>query len=166
MHTRRTLLAVLIVLVLMARAAAAQDHEAEGLHPFHAAFLLGKTHTGERDGLTFGGDVEFRFSWALGIGATVEHVDEPFRENVWIVPVLVHPTAGLKLTIGGGFERAAEEPEARIGKHGLVRLGAGYDIPLTHGWTLDPDVAVDFVAGERLAVYTLAVGKEFGHSRR
>lgn len=162
----------LFVLVAGALPVQAQEHQAEheteALQPFHAAGLIGETHNGDRNGVTFGGDFEYRFARWFGVGLAGEHVNEPFRENVWVFPLLVHPVPdskapGLKLTIGPGIERVREEGEASEAvQRGLWRLGAGYDVPLKHGWTLDPDFAVDFVAGERVIVYSSAVGKEFG----
>ncbi|NOT44162.1 MAG: hypothetical protein HOP14_06100 [Acidobacteria bacterium] len=142
---------------------APEASEVEAPPLFHAAVLLGDTHHADLNGLTLGGDLEVRLTSAVGIGVTGEHVNEPFRENIWVFPVIVHPKAGLKLTIGAGFER--EHPEGadhHVEQHGLLRLGAGYDIPLPHGWTLGPDLAVDFVAGQHVVVWAAAVGKEFG----
>lgn len=147
----------------MASPALAQDSDASELRRFHALFLAGETHAGELNGVTFGGDVEFRLNRPIGVALTGEHVDEPFRENVWVFPVIVHPTSHLKIALGPGLERIEQEI-GRIEQHGLFRLGASFDIPLRHGWTLDPDIAFDFVVGERLAVYTIGIGKEFGPS--
>ena len=106
---------VVCVAMLISSVAGAQESagEAEPLPRFHAAGLVGESHNGELNGFTFGGDIEFRFSRLFGIGFTGEHVDQPFRENVWFVPLLIHPavghnTAGLKLTVAPGFERARE----------------------------------------------------------
>lgn len=162
----RFVIGLLAVIVLAApRAAAAQD-EAVEFHRFHAAILVGDTHGPEQNGFTFGGDVEFRPRRRFGVGLTGEHVSQPFRENIWVVAALVHPARGVKLTIGPGFEReAAEDPAHRIEQHPLLRVGAGYEFALPHGWTVDPDVAVDFVDGHRVAVYAVAIGKDLGRAR-
>lgn len=166
---------VCLLALLSAVVAGAQESEGETepLARFHAAGLIGESHNGELNGFTFGGDIEFRLSRWVGVGFTGEHVDQPFRENVWFVPLLIHPTAGhkapgLKLTVAPGFERAREavtaaEPEGEIVKRGLWRVGVGYDATLKNGWTIGPDIAVDFVAGDRVLVYAVAVGREFGH---
>lgn len=157
-------LVFLALATVAAAPARAAEHEGE-FHRFHAAVLLGGSHNGELNALTFGGDIEFRPIRPIGIGLTGEHVNEPFRENVWIVPVIVHPTRLVKLSIGPGFERNREGADPRhIEQHALLRLGAALDLPLGHGWTVDPDVAVDFVKGERVVVYAVALGKEFGGS--
>lgn len=162
----RTALAGLSLLVSLvsahAQEPAATHHAQEARMPFHAAGLLGESHSGERNGVTMGGDFEFRFSRPLGIGVTGEHVNEPFRENVWIVPLLIHPVGGLKLTVGPGFERVREDGAEAIEQRALWRAGVGYDIAMKHGWTVGPDVAVDFVAGEKVLVYAVAIGREFG----
>jgi hypothetical protein len=139
----------------------AQSVEHSYLHRFHALFLVGETHTGEMNGVTYGGDLELRLNRPIGVALTGEHVNEPFRENVWVFPVIVHPTPHLKLALGPGIERI-EHHIGHVEQHGLLRLGASYDFPLRHGWTIDPDIAFDFVDGERLVVYTVAIGKEFG----
>lgn len=153
----------LLTLVLAPTARAWADEPSAEFHLFHAAFLMGGTHNGERNALTVGGDIEFRPTHLFGIGLTGEHVKEPFRENVWIVPVIVHPTRGLKLSVGPGIERIVEPGSDHLTEqHALLRVGATYDVPLRRGWTLDPDIAVDFVEGERVVVYAIAIGKEFG----
>lgn len=156
--------ALTLTLAFTAMGAAAQAEEPAGeFHRFHAAVLIGGSHNGDLNALTFGGDVEFRPTRPIGIGFTGEHVNEPFRENVWIVPVVLHPMPRFKLSVGPGIERAREAGEGHhVAQHALLRVGATYDIPLTHGWTLDPDIAVDFVNGERVVVYAMAIGKEFG----
>lgn len=158
-----TMVFTLLTLMLAPSARAWADEPSAEFHLFHAAVLLGGTHNGERNALTFGGDIEVRPTHLVGIGLTAEHVKEPFRENVWVVPVIVHPTRGLKLSVGPGVERIVEPgPSHLTEQHALLRVGATYDVPLSHGWTLDPDIAVDFVEGERVVVYALAIGKEFG----
>jgi hypothetical protein len=161
--------ALTVVPAVSAQESASQ--EPEPLPPFHVAALIGESHNGDRNGVTIGGDVEFRIGRLIGVGFTGEHVNKPFRENVWIVPLLIHPTAGLKLTAGPGFERlreegivegASENTARKVVQRALWRVGVGYDLPLRHGWTLDPDVAVDFVDGEKVLVYALGIGKEFG----
>ena len=171
----RTATVSLVTVLTVASVVSAQEsaaHEPEALRPIHVAALVGESHNGDRNGLTLGGDFEFRLGRLVGVGVTAEHVNEPFRENVWIVPLLIHPKAGLKLTAGAGFERvrdegraaaAAENTPAKVAQRALWRLGAGYDLALHHGWTLDPDVAIDFVDGERVIVYSFGIGKEFGH---
>jgi hypothetical protein len=152
-----------LALLAMALPAHAQEGSAEGFHRFHAAALVGESHEGARNGITFGGDLELRLARFVGIGLTGEHVNEPFRENVFVAPLIIHPSHGLRLMVGPGVERATRE-EAPHGfeQHLLLRGGVGYDFSLRHGWTLDPDVAVDFVDGQRVLVYAIAIGKEFG----
>lgn len=162
----RPALIALTAVLLVIPSAYAQEGEDDGFHRFHAAALIGETHSGAMDGVTFGGDLEVRFVRPLGIGITGEHVSEPFRENVWVFPLIVHPTHSLKLTIGPGFERARHDERHPVEQHGLLRVGASYDFPLRHGWTIDPDVAIDFVAGEHVLIYAVAIGKEFGHTSR
>ncbi len=151
-----------LAVLLLSTGAYAQEHEAAEFHQIHAAVLVGDSHSPHQNGFTFGGDVEFRLVRRLGLGITGEHVNQPFRENVWVFPAVVHPVAGLKLTVGPGIERVFDEHAPHhTEQHALLRLGASYDIPVRRGWTIDPDVAVDFVDGETVVVYVVALGKEF-----
>jgi hypothetical protein len=154
-----------LALVAVAWTAPARAQAAEReFHRLHAAVLFGDTHAAESNGFTFGGDIEFRPVRLFGVGFTGEHVNEPFRENVWVFGFTVHPARGLRLTIGPGFERATHAEAGHHDQHALLRVGAAYEIPLRHGWTVDPDVALDFVARERITVYSVAIGKEFGRA--
>jgi hypothetical protein len=159
----RTILLISLALIVSASAALAQDAPGDGFHRFHAAALIGESHEGARNGITFGADLEVRLARRVGVGITGEHVNEPFRENVWVAPLVIHPSHGLRIMVGPGLERATRD-EAPHGfeQHLLLRGGIGYDFALRHGWTLDPDVAVDFVDGQRVLVYAVAIGKEFG----
>lgn len=164
---RRSLTVVRVVGLVLAGVvwtASAGAQEAGEFHRFHAAVLLGDTHASDANGFTFGGDIEFRPLRIVGVGLTGEHVNEPFRENVWVVGVNVHPARGLRLTVGPGLERATHADAGYHEQHALLRVGVAYEIPLAHGWTLDPDMALDFVAGERVAIYSVAIGKEFGRA--
>jgi hypothetical protein len=163
MPSHRVLSLILVpALALLASTARAQEPAAEEQPLLHAAVLVGDTHTSEQNGLTIGGDLEVRPWRYLGVGVTGEHVKKPFRENIWLVAAVVHPTHGLKLVVGPGVERDRHGDTHDAEQHALLRVGVGYDVPLRHGWTFDPDVAVDFVSGERVFVYAFAVGKEFG----
>jgi hypothetical protein len=161
---------IVLCAALFTGLAQAQE-EPEGFHRIHAAVFLGGTHHSERNAFTFGGDVEWRFSRWAGIGFTGEHVNKPFRENVWIFPVFIHATRGLRFNLGPGFERATEEeiaegeaagtPSSRTVRKAMFRTGVTYDFELKHGWTVGPDIAVDFIAGEAVFVYGIAIGHGF-----
>ena len=155
------IVSLVVLSVACAVPVTAQEPSGE-FHRFHIAVLVGDTHASEANGFTFGGDVEFRPRRLVGVALTGEHVNEPFRENVWVFGVNVHPARGLRLTIGPGFERVSHADEGHHEQHALLRIGAAYEIPLKHGWSIDPDVALDFVDGERVVVYAVAIGKEFG----
>ncbi len=158
----RIVLFLSLALVLSTPAAHAQEADADPLR-LHAAGFVGESHNGDRNGVTFGGDLEVRVARLFGIGVTGEHVNEPFRENVWVFPLLIHPTRALKLTVGPGIERAREdEPASRFRNHALLRVGATWEFPLRHGWSIDPDLALDFVEHQRVVVYTVAIAREFG----
>lgn len=159
----RSVVILSLALLLVTSTAHAQDEAPGEFSRFHAAGFFGESHNGDRNGITFGGDLEVRATRLFGLGVTGEHVNEPFRENVWVVPVLVHPSRRLKLTVGPGFERAREDAEgAEFRTHALLRLGATWEFPLRHGWSIDPDLALDLVEHQRVLVYTVAISREFG----
>lgn len=160
--TRVGTLALFASLTLLPASTSAQEPAEEAPPLMHAAVLVGESHTPDQNGLTLGGDVEVRPWRLLGVGVTGEHVNEPFRENIWLVAAVLHPTHGLKVVVGPGIERDRHSDTHETEQHALLRVGLGYDVPLRHGWTFDPDVAVDFVSGEHVFVYAFAIGKEFG----
>jgi hypothetical protein len=166
--------AVLLLLPLAVGLACAEENtpaEKHEYHRFHLAGFIGGTHNGEKNAFTYGGDLEYRFHQLFGVSAGFEHVNAPFRDNVWTFPFVIHPYRGIRLYLGPGFERAkesVEEPESPLAppatvtvRNGLFRIGGAYSVHLKRGWSVGPDVAVDFVGGQAVFVYGLAIGFGF-----
>lgn len=121
--------------------------------------------------MTVGGDYEFRFVRQFGVMATGEYVGGGFREDLFAFTGVVHPKKGLKLQAGPGFERelnrhepAGAESEAvhHEATRALFRIGGGYDIEVGKHMTIGPDIAVDFLKGEKVFVYGVTIGFGFG----
>lgn len=134
------------------------------------AFLIGGSHASGRSGTTVGTDYEFRFHRLFGVAGTAEYVAGDFRDSVGVMSLMVHPTHNLRLSVGPGIERAMKEEVAEPGEepvsgvsrwHKLFRIGANYDFHLKHGWTVGPDVALDFAEGRHVLVVGLAIGRGF-----
>lgn len=144
----------LLGLVLMAAPAAAQDGRPSGLW-LDIAAAAGSAHLtcdlceSERD---LGGSVEIGFgAWAhptlrVGLDAGVwTRSDNNTRETVYssgvIAAVYPRPTSGLHLIAGLGW--AGLRAEDFTYDAARLRLGAGWDLPLTAGWVAGNRITVD-----------------------
>ena len=118
--------------------------ETESGHSSHAGFALALTY-------------EYRFHENWGIGATVDALGQNTSRNSAVaVPVSFHATEHWRLFAGPGIEFVDHKNEF------LIRMGVGYEIPLTGNWTLAPEFAADFVEGsKRLFIGGVALGYEF-----
>lgn len=147
---------------------AEEGHASNEFHRHHFGGLLAGSHNTEKNGLTVGGDYEFRFVKQFGVMATGEYVGGGFREDLFAFTGVVHPWKGLKLQAGPGFERelkkheTAGEPVHGEATRALFRVGGGYDIEVGKHMTIGPDIAVDFLKGEKVFVYGITIGFGFG----
>jgi hypothetical protein len=138
-------------------AAAAQGQKPPGESRNEIAVVVAGTHEHEEAAtfFTLGVEYERRVAARLGIAGELEYL---FVARQWIVaaPVVWHPTRGLKLFGGPGFENAvAEEDDSDNGRtfevHGeretrfLVRVGAGYSIEFSQRYSIVPMTSLDLV---------------------
>jgi len=165
--------APLVLLAFAVPAALAEEHAAERYHRHHFAGLISGSHSGDKNGLTVGGDYEFRLIRPLGVTVTGEYVGGGFREDLVAFTATVHPWKGLKLQAGPGFDHEMRRPEgghsdAEPAHHkvnrALFRVGGGYDIEIGKNMTIGPDFAYDILKGERVLVYGITFG--FGAGAR
>jgi len=139
------------------------EETGHGRLPLHRVALFGgggvETESGEssRAGFAFGLAYEYRFHENWGIGAAVDALGQnTSRDAAMAVPVSFHPTEHWRLFAGPGVEFTDHSNEF------LIRMGVGYEIPLTGNWTLAPEFVADFVeGGKRLFIGGLALGYEF-----
>lgn len=166
-------LVLLAAVALTGTAAFAQEEGSSEFHRHHFGGLLAGSHNTEKNGLTVGGDYEYRFVRKFGVMATGEYVGGGFREDLFAFTAVVHPWKGLKLQAGPGFERELNRKEAEIAEgetltnsanRALFRIGGGYDIEVGKHMTIGPDFAVDILKGEKVFVYGITIG--FGFSGR
>ena len=154
------LVAACILCPSVVSAAEDADH---GWVPYHhiALFAGGgvETESGESSsaGFAFGLIYEYRFHENWGIGAAVDALGQhTIRGSTVAVPVSFHLTEHWRLFAGPGVEFSDH------GNEFLIRMGAGYEIPLTGNWTIAPEISVDFVeTGNRVFIGGVALGYEF-----
>lgn len=111
----------------------------------------------DRAGFAFGLAYEYRFHERWGIGFSAEGMgSHTSRDEAYALPVSYHLTERWRLFAGPGFE-AGEDGNAF-----LIRLGAGYEIPIAERWSLAPELVADIVEGDRqLFILGISIGYEF-----
>ena len=146
--------AAVLALVLAAPVTLAQE-SGDSIEDFEAnsfeLFIGATLHDGESDA-SYGASYERRVGKAFGIGGLVEYTNG--REWVFAVPFTWHITEPWKVLVAPGFEH--EEGESFY----LTRVGTAYEFKFT-GWSLVPEVNVDFVDGEVKTILGVSVGWEF-----
>jgi len=154
---------VAAVCVLCPSAAWSAEDKGHGWLPHHHVALFGgggvETESGHssRAGFAFGLAYEYRFHKNWGVGAAVDALGQnTLRDAAVVVPVSFHPTEHWRLFAGPGVEFTDHSNEF------LIRMGVGYEIPLTGNWTLAPEFVADFIeGGKRLFIGGLALGYDF-----
>jgi hypothetical protein len=148
------LLAALLALVLAAPVTSAQE-TGENIEDFEAnsfeVFIGATLHDGDSEA-SYGASYQRRIGKAFGIGGLVEYTTG--REWIFAVPFSWHITESWKLLVAPGFEH--EEGENIY----MTRIGTAYEFKFT-GWSLAPEVNVDFVDGEVKTILGVSVGWEF-----
>lgn len=102
---------------------------------------------------SLGGTYERRFNADFGAGGIAEYTDG--REWVLAVPFFWHPVEPWRFLIAPG----TEIDEGGDGEF-LVRVGGSYDIDFT-GWSLSPELNLDFVDGDVVLVVGVSFGWDF-----
>ena len=137
------------------------EHESSSSHePAHdsqrnfVAGFVGVTHEGRRDnGAALGIAYERFLTSSFAIGVFAEHTFGDHDFWVYGVPFAFHP-GPWRLYVAPGVEEGDHGTEA------LVRLGVEYAFEL-NTWEISPQLAVDFVDGEEVAVLGVVFGKRF-----
>ena len=111
------------------------------------------THRGSANKLSIGITYERRINDRIGVGGLVEYTD---GTEAWTlgVPIFIHPTDRIRLTVAVGAEFEGSSQEL------LIRAGIAYEIELGK-FSIAPEFNVDFVDGERNEVYGISVGFRF-----
>ena len=130
----------------------------------HIALIVGHAEEEQSDGERESGSVlgleyvyKFHERWALGGVFEIETFgDNHKRHGILAVPVSFYASKHWRLFAAAGVEFS----EPWKADKAMGRLGTGYEFPLgKSGWTLAPEVQVDFVeGGTRVDVFALALG--------
>jgi hypothetical protein len=158
------LVAVLALLLIVASAppalAQSGEHELESddeaTQEFHRNFLgvfLGITDEGRLDGFSMGIEYERRLNESFGVGVLAERTFGDLDLWVYAVPFAYH-AGRWKLYVAPGVE------DGEHGSESLVRLGGEYAFEFG-AWEISPQLNVDFVDGDQVAVLGVSFGKGF-----
>jgi len=131
------------------------DHEAtHDFHPNLLALFVGVTSEERNDsGLTLGIEYERRVNESFGVGLLAEYSFGDLDFWVYAVPFAYH-TGRWKFYIAPGVE------DGDHGRESLVRIGGEYAYKVG-AWEISPQLDVDFVGGEQVAVLGVTFGKGF-----
>ncbi len=153
-QTVRPVLAVL-GFALLPLQVAAQEREIHSPHVLE--FFVGNTsadHHGTRENaFSVGAQYRYQFSDAFGVGLLAEYARDPLDAWVVGVPMVVGlGDRGWQLTAMPGAEIEGGEQEF------LFRVGLGYEFETRGGYSLKPEINVDWVDGETSVVAGISIG--------
>ena len=138
-------LTLFVLLAAMTSAAYAE----EGGRPNVFEIFVGGTHQDDDNEFSVGATYERRLDEKIGLGLTAEYTKA--REYVVIVPLFWHPAEPWRFLLAPGTEIDDGENEF------LVRVGGSYEFGFP-GWSLSPELNVDYVDDD----FALVVGVSFG----
>ena len=179
-HARRPRLIAACVLLAVSGAAhvAANEetaeqptHQAERSHESHPnniGVFVGVTAGGEEEGGgkesatgTIGLEYERRLSRWLGIGAVFEFAGGERRDHVGIIAVTFRATPAAKFVVGAGWERSSGTEIFAGDYEPVVRFGFMYEIEVVPGNHISPQINLDRIHGETLAIVGATIGWGF-----
>jgi hypothetical protein len=138
--------------LIIATSPAAAESAAGDFAPNLVEAFVGATFDDGDGELSLGGTYERRVNADFGIGGMAEYTDG--REWVLAVPFFWHPAEPWRFEVAPGTE--IEDGDAEF----LVRVGGSYDIDFT-GWSLSPELNLDFVDGDVKVVVGVSFGWDF-----
>lgn len=151
--TQRVLTLFLCGLLASASIQAQERSDAEDFAPNGIELFLGATlHDGDAE-TSLGLAYERRIRQEFGVGAMAEVTKG--REWVLAVPFSWHVTESWKVEFAPGVELAPDDDDEF-----LARIGASYEFGFS-GWSLAPELNVDFAGGEVKTVLGISFGWEF-----
>ncbi len=153
-------IAILFTMAATPAIAAGESHESEhAFHRHHASLIVANTFDGHgENGLSVGGDYEYRLNDWFGLGVGVEYAGGDFGHILIGVPLFIHPYGQWRLAVTAGGEIYKDEEEHKTKREWLIRTGVGYQFPLGKGYSISPEFYVDFSEHETLYVIGLAIG--------
>ena len=118
--------------------------------------IVGVTNAEGETETTVGFEYEYKFNDSFGLGAVWERTPEGHGGdgvNVAVASLFYHPTEEWRLGVGIGEERIGGK---KVKYKDLTRLSVTYEF-ITDNFILAPEVAVDFIDGEKATVVGVAV---------
>ena len=138
-------LAMLVFIACAASAAQAAETETEAEYVDFIEVFVGITHDDGENDPSLGVTYEHRFG-RFGTGFIAEFTKSDRRDSVLAVPFFWHPADPWRTVVAIGTEYNDGENSF------LARVGGSYEIEFS-GWSLSPEVNVDFVdAGTVLVI--------------
>ena len=130
-------LAMLVFIACAASAAQAAETETEAEYVDFIEVFVGITHDDGENDPSLGVTYEHRFG-RFGTGFIAEFTKSDRRDSVLAVPFFWHPADPWRTVVAIGTEYNEGENSF------LARVGGSYEIEFS-GWSLSPEVNVDFV---------------------
>lgn len=146
--TKLTTVAVLSISAFTALAAGDAKH--------YPAIFLGATNFESETDTTVGFGYEYKLSSHFGVGGVWERTKEGHDGdgvNVWVGSFFYHPSDHWRLGLGYGEERIGGK---KVKHKDLMRLSASYEF-FGDGYILAPEMAVDFIDGEKATVAGVSI---------
>lgn len=107
-------------------------------------------------GATFGLSFERRLGRWYGVGAFGDYLTSSSRNVAMGAAFYLHPTRALSAMVAPGVDFRRVGPDLV-----LLRMGVGYDFPVSERWVLTPELNIDFEGGYRVFVVGVEVGWRF-----
>jgi len=131
--------------------------QAEEIEPTSESLNLvevfaGITHDDSENEFSLGATYERRLSDRFGTGVIGEFTQD--REFVLVVPIFWHPVEPWRFLVGPGT--VIEDGDHEF----LLRVGGSYEIEFS-GWSLSPELNLDFVDSDVVFVIGASFGWEF-----
>ena len=139
-----------VVLIFLACAAnitaQAQESGEEAEKKNFVEVFVGITHDDGENEPSLGVTYERRMQEKFGTGFIIEFTDADNRETIVALPFFWHPAEPWRVVVAVGNEY--DDGEHRF----LTRVGGSYEFEFS-GWSLSPEVNVDFVDDRTVLVF-------------
>lgn len=122
----------------------------------YPGIIVGATNAEGETESTIGFEYEYKFNSSFGIGGVWERTPEGHGGdgvNVAVASLFYHLTEEWRLGVGFGEERIGGK---KVKHKDVTRLSVTYEF-VTDNFILAPEVAVDFIDGEKATVVGVAV---------
>ena len=150
---RRVIALALCGLLAAVSVQAQERSDDEGFEPNSIELFIGATFDAGDSEASLGLSYERRLRQDFGVGVMAEYTKG--REWVLAVPLSWHITESWKAEFAPGVEISPDD-----GNEFLARIGTSYEFGFT-GWSLAPELNVDFAGGEVKTVVGISFGWEF-----